>query len=234
MSLSARRLAGTIVTARFDWQGRSDAGGPLLPPARLSGATGSVLLAPVMRDLPSPSAERQEAAEREGFAKGFREGERAGELSAKNRMDPVFERMASTIDEIAGLRSGLMRRAERELVRLALAMAERVLRREIDVDRELLAVMARVAIDRLGENAVATIHLNPADYDAATAGREPEPGKAVETVADSNVPRGGCIVRSSFGTIDAGIDSQIRELSRALLGEDAEEEEGVCGSGAST
>jgi flagellar assembly protein FliH len=126
---------------------------------------------------------------------------------------------------VAGLRAGIMRRSERELVRLALAMAERVVRREIEIDRDLLAVMARVAIDRLGENAVATIHLNPADCDA-TMGRSAsaQPG-SVAVVADSSVPRGGCLVRSAFGTIDAGIESQMRELARALLGDESEQEE---------
>ena len=115
--------------------------------------------------------------------------------------------------------------SERELVRLSLAMAERIVRREIDIDRDLLAVMARVAIDRLGENAVATIHLHPTDCEAAMqrAGGA-QPG-SVEIVADVNVPRGGCLVRSAFGSIDAGIDAQMRELARALLGDDTGHEE---------
>jgi flagellar assembly protein FliH len=184
-----------------------------------------------MRDLPSPSAERLQAIEREAFAKGYAQGERAGEAAAAARLDATLQRLVATIDEIASLRTGVMRRAERELVRLALAMAERILRRQIDADRELLLVMARVAVERLGENAVATIRLNPTDYEAAVARRAPDPGKAVEVVADANVPRGGCLVRSAFGTIDASIDSQIRELSRALLGADMVEEQEEAGAG---
>ena len=114
-------------------------------------------------------------------------------------------------------------------MRLALAMAERVVRREIDIDRDLLAVMARVAIDRLGENAVATIHLNPADCEATMGRAASLQAGSVAVVADTNVPRGGCVVRSAFGTIDAGIDSQMRELARALLGDENEQEESAHG-----
>jgi flagellar assembly protein FliH len=178
-----------------------------------------------MRDLPSPSAERIQSIEREAFAKGYAEGERAGEHASAARIDAMIQRLVTTIDEVAALRTGMMRRAERELVRLALAMAERVVRREIDIDKELLVVMARVAVDRLGEHAVATIHMHPADCEAALSRRDPAQPGAVEIVADANVPLGGCLVRSAFGTIDTGIDSQMRELSRALLGEDGEGEE---------
>jgi flagellar biosynthesis/type III secretory pathway protein FliH len=215
MSPSARRLSSTVATDRFHWQ-RAAAPGPGVAPLLHRDASPATAPgpAPAMRDLPSPTAERIQAVEREAFAKGYAEGERAGDAAAAARIEAMIQRLA-----------GMMRRAERELVRLALAMAERVVRREIDLDRELLVVMARVAIDRLGQNAVATIHLHPADCEAALSQRDPAQPSSVEIVADVNVPRGGCQVRSAFGSIDAGIDSQMRELSRALLGDDGAEEE---------
>ena len=102
---------------------------------------------------------------------------------------------------------------------------ERIVRREIDIDKALLSVMARVAIDRLGEHAVATIHLHPSDCEVALSQRDPSQPGPVEIVADVNLPRGGCLVRSAFGSVDMGIDSQMRELARALLGDDDEQEE---------
>jgi flagellar assembly protein FliH len=187
--------------------------------------TATPAVAPAMRDLPSPTAERLEAIEREAFGKGYAEGERAGEAAASARIEAMLQRLTDTVTEIAGLRAGVMRRSERELVRLALAMAERIVRRELDIDRDLLAVMARVAIDRLGENAVATIHLHPSDAEAALQRTDGAQSGSVDIVADVNVPRGGCLVRSSFGSIDAGIDAQMRELARALLGDDSGHEE---------
>jgi flagellar assembly protein FliH len=226
MSPSARRLSSEVATDRFHWQRQSIAAPIVTPFLRREDAAPPVPeVAPAMRDLPSPSAERVQAIEREAFAKGFEAGEREGESAAAVRTDATIQRLMTTIDEIASLRTGLMRRAERELVRLALSMAERVIRREIAIDRELLVVMARVAIDRLGEHAVATIHLHPADCEAALGQRESDQPMGVELVADATLPRGGCVVRSAFGTIDASIDSQMRELSRALLGDETDEQE---------
>jgi|SRR5690606_8001001 len=234
MSPSARRLSSTVVTDRFAWQGsvahdvrRVE---PLLRTPELVPATA---VAPAMRDLPSPSADRIEAIERDAFDRGYADGERAGEAAAAVRSDAALARLTGTIEDIAALRVGIMRRSERDMVHLAVTMAERVLRREIDLDRELLVVMARIAIDRLGEQCAATIHLNPIDFDVVHSRRRHDLGKSVELVSDPAVARGGCLVRSTFGTIDTGIESQIRELSRALLGDEADQiREGIDGASA--
>jgi flagellar assembly protein FliH len=224
MSPSARRLASDVAIERFAWQAAPVAGRvvPLL--RRSEHPAPAAAAAPAMRDLPSPSAERLEAAEREAFARGYAEGERTGEAAARARVDAMLQRLAETVAGIADLREGVLRRSERELVRLALAMAQRVVRREVDIDRELLSVMARTAIDRLGENAVATIHLHPADCDAVREHGGAD-ASGLDVVADVNVPRGGCLIRSALGTIDAGIDAQMRELARALLGDETGQEE---------
>jgi flagellar assembly protein FliH len=225
MSPSARRLGGAVPTDRFQWQRQATPSAGVAPLLRRSEPSAPAPVAPAMRDLPSPSAERLHALEREAFEKGYAEGRHAGEHAAAQQAEPVMQRLVATIDEIASLRTGVMRRSERELIRLALAMAERIVRREIDIDKALLSVMARVAIDRLGEHAVATIHLHPSDCEVALSQRDPSQPGPIEIVADVNVPRGGCLVRSAFGSVDMGIDSQMRELARALLGDDDEQEE---------
>ena len=45
-------------------------------------------------------------------------------------------------------------------------------------------------------------------------------GGQVTIAADPRVPRGGCRVESEFGDIDAGVDAQIQEMARALLGDE--------------
>jgi flagellar assembly protein FliH len=232
MSRNAKRLTSEVATNRFEWPrpeaiGRGVQPGikppiqPIVPPR--------TPVQPREMPLPPPVAERVAALEREAFEKGRLEGERAGESAALARTDDLLRRLSATIDEIASLRVGMMRKTERELVRLAVAMAERIVRKEVQIDRELLAKMAHVAIERLGESVVATIHLNPVDHEALSARRDASLGQAVQLVADPAVEPGGCLVRSAFGVIDAGIDTQVREVARALLGDDASEEAGSDG-----
>lgn len=111
------------------------------------------------------------------------------------------------------------------MVELALAIARRIVRREVALDSELTVAMARVALERLGDSTSVTIRLNPDDYET-TAGRREAllPGSHVTVVPDTAVSRGGCLVQSDFGYVDASIDAQFQELARALLVEEGQEQ----------
>jgi flagellar assembly protein FliH len=227
MSASAQRLVAATEAPRMEWQ-RPEM---IARTPRFPGMTfvqAPIVGLPVLprsteaRDVhtPPPLSDRVVAADRDGYARGFAEGQRLGEHAASGQAQEVVGRLVSTIESVIALRGQVLRKAEHDLVKLALAMAERVLRRQVEAERDLLVVMARAAIDRLGENVTATIHLNPEDYAAATDGRAPTDDTSnVQVVADPQVPPGGCLVRSPFGVIDAGLDTQVRELSEAMLGD---------------
>jgi flagellar assembly protein FliH len=83
----------------------------------------------------------------------------------------------------------------------------------------LIAAMAHVALRKLGTSSPATIRLNPEDYTVVAHDGERWGGGQVTVVPDPAVARGGCLVESEFGRIDASIERQLEEMSRALLGE---------------
>lgn len=174
--------------------------------------------APPPPTAPEPVEARPSFAEleREAFMKGYAQGERAGAEAAARRGDATLRRLAQTVEELAGLRTELIQKTERQVVELALAIAGRVLRREVSIDRELLIAMARVALERLGENTSATIRLNPDDYAFIGAKAQVGDSSLVRVVADPLVSSGGCLVQSDFGLIDAGIDAQLGEMAAAL------------------
>jgi flagellar assembly protein FliH len=129
----------------------------------------------------------------------------------------MLRRLAQTLDELKALRETMVRQTEQQMVSLALAIARRILRREAAVDQDLLVAMARVALERLGESGTATIRLNPEDY-GATVQRHGDhwAGARVKVVADPGVSRGGCLVESEFGFIDASVDAQFDQVAHAL------------------
>ena len=175
----------------------------------------------VARRQPGDAAEEQArlaALERDAFAKGYTQGERAGIEAGAKRSDAMMRRLGETLEELASLRRTILHQSERQLVQLALALARRIVRREIAADEELLTALARVALDRLGDSGQATIRLHPDDYARAAARRVDQLASAHVTVlADPAVSRGGCLVESPFGFVDASIDAQFQELARALL-----------------
>jgi flagellar assembly protein FliH len=169
--------------------------------------------------MPAMTSTERATIEREAFGQGFAQGERAGAEAAAARSEAVLQRLKQTVGELQALRAEMIHKTERQVVQLAIAMARRIVHREITLDQELLTAMARVALDRLGESANATIRLHPDDY-AATAASQGEATGVVRIVADPMVRRGGCMVHSEFGLIDVSADAQIQELATALLGAD--------------
>ncbi|MGE3957508.1 MAG: FliH/SctL family protein [Vicinamibacterales bacterium] len=173
---------------------------------------------PVAEPATEPAAPRTSFAEleRDAFMKGYAQGERSGAEAAAKRGEATLRRLAQTVEELAGLRTELVQKTERQVVELALAIAGRVLRREVSLDRELLVAMARIALERLGENTSATIRLNPDDYAFIGAQAQVGDSSLVRVVADPLVSSGGCLVQSDFGLIDVGIDAQLGEMASAL------------------
>jgi flagellar assembly protein FliH len=221
MSSKAIRHATAVAVEHFDWTGLTEEA-PADRPAPAT-APAPAPAAP----LPSTPSFDRAAIEREAFAQGFAQGERSGAEAAAARSEAVLQRLKQTIEELQTLRAEMIHKTERQVVQLAIAMAKRIVHREISLDPELLSAMARVALDRLGDAASATIRLHPDDY-AATAGMNRDArteSSVVRVVADPVVRRGGCLVQSEFGLIDVSADAQIQELATALLGSDESQQQ---------
>jgi flagellar assembly protein FliH len=214
MSSSARRLVAPAVV-RFEWLGATQAGpvatGPIseMPP--------SAVPLPTLDEVRAAQQTHLATLEREAFASGYAAGERAGLEAGTKRAEAMLRRLAQTLDELKALRGTLIRQTEQHMVQLALAIARKILRREATIDQDLIVAMARVALERVGESGIATIRLNPEDH-ASTVQRHGDhwAGSRVKVVADPSVSRGGCMVESEFGFVDASVDAQFEQVAQAL------------------
>lgn len=168
---------------------------------------------------PTTSAGGDSGDVQDAFAQGYAQGERAGIELAARQLQAVHGRLGQTIDQLLSLREELTYRTERQVVDLAMAIAARILHREVSLDRELLLVMARLALDRMGDGTTATIRLHPDDEAAARGSRDSWPGGSVSIVADAAVKPGGCLVQTEHGQIEVGVDAQLKELASAILGD---------------
>jgi len=240
MSSKARRIDALDVQA-FSWAEAAPQPAPAAAPAPApapapAAAAKPAAAAPAAKPAAAPPAEavdleaRRAAVERDAFAKGFAQGEKAGAEAAAKRAEVMLRRLTETLEELTQLRAQMIHQTEHQMVELALAVARRIVHREISLDRDLLVAMARVALDRLGESARVTVRFNPEDFEVIAARAANWAGSNVSVVADARVSRGGCRVESDLGVMDAGVDSQIQEIARALLGDAAEHTGGRVGS----
>ena len=210
MSSRAKRLVAPAVVTPFSWGNEAPA--PMHSTAQEPQGISQAQLDAHLASL-----------EREAFAKGFAQGELAGADAAGQRAEMMLHRLMQTIEELTQVRAQMIHQTERQMVQLALAIAKRVVQREVSLDADLLVAMARVALERLGETAQVKIRLHPDDYEAAGAARVAQlSGSNVMILADAHLGRGGCRIESDMGIMDAGVEAQLQEIARTLLGDDGE------------
>jgi flagellar assembly protein FliH len=154
---------------------------------------------------------------REAHAAGAREGEIAGRNRAAAEMQPVIERLTRSIQEIANLRARLRREAEADVVQLALAIARRVIHREVAADPDALRGLVIAALEKLQGQEISRVKVHPSHVATVKAGlQQALSGGVVEVLADSSHELGSVIFETTRGNLDASVDSQLQEIERGL------------------
>jgi flagellar assembly protein FliH len=172
------------------------------------------------RDCAAQIAQMQQQCEQrvaEVRAAALREGEAAGRSRAAAELQPVMERLARSIEDIAQLRPRLRREAEADMVRLSLAIARRILRREMSVDPEAMHGLVLGALEKLQSQEIHRVRVHPSRAAAVDAClRQNLPGTSVEVVADPSREPGTVIFETTRGNLDASVDCQLQEIERGL------------------
>ena len=155
--------------------------------------------------------------EEQAYESGLRKGTALGEEQASRRLDPVAERLARTVEELAGQRRRVRREAEEDVVRLALAIGRRILHRELSIDPEALLGVVKAALKKLEGREVDRVRVQPVDLPLVKRHFE-QLGRLdrIEVVADSSLERGAVVFETPRGSLDASIETQLQEIQRGL------------------
>lgn len=128
------------------------------------------------------------------------------------------EELAATINQVSALSQIIAARHENDLVELAIAIAKKIVGREVTIDREIAFTLVKVSLAKLHDRAVAEVHLNPEDLAYVESQRERlEFRGALELIPDKSITVGGCLIHTDAGEIDGRIESQFEEIAHGLL-----------------
>jgi flagellar assembly protein FliH len=194
------RLASPLVWRQVGGAGPDEGGEPAAGPAR----TEQLELAC-----------RQKV--REAREAGLCEGETAGRNRAAAELQPVIERLARAIQEISNLRARLRREAEADVVKLALAIARRVVRREVAADPDALRGLVIAALEKLQGQEISRVKVHPSHVALVTSClQQALSGGTVEVLPDPARQPGSVIFETTRGNLDASVDAQLQEIERGL------------------
>jgi flagellar biosynthesis/type III secretory pathway protein FliH len=112
--------------------------------------------------------------------------------------------------------------ARADLVRLALAVAERVTHAEGLRNRKVAEATVAEALRTIGEARKVMLHVNPAEAEAMEAYLPDLLAKlgtieSVELKEDESVTAGGCEVRFGGGVVDGRLETQVKRIADELI-----------------
>jgi len=171
--------------------------------------------------------EREEQAYRKGFdagkAQGLNEGQDAGFELGIQRIEPLISTIKEALIQLKAIREETYRQLENELVELALAIAQKIICREIATDKETVVCVAREALAKVDDPGNVKIKMNPSDLEFINQTKYqlsnliPDVTK-VTFEAEESIQSGGCIIETELGEIDARIEKQLQAVKESFLG----------------
>jgi flagellar assembly protein FliH len=166
-------------------------------------------------------AEAQQRAveiEAEARAAGEAAGYQAGLARAAEELAEPRAAFAAAIAGVSELRDEVAAATERHAVELALAIAERIVGAAIEVDPTVVCEVVQGALRRVVERDRLVVDVNPDDVEIVREwiGQSEVGSAAVEIRAERRVGRGGAVVRTVEGEIDARIPEQL-DRARGVL-----------------
>lgn len=161
------------------------------------------------------------AAEKEFYDKGYAAGFRKGAESKEKETATAIETSLKLIREIEQIKKSTLENSEKNLLDLAFAIAEKVIHQEVSEDRGVVASILKEAIKDVLDRDGIKIRLNPKDYTYLSEISPPfltalDGIRNAAFEKDEGIGRGGLVIETQFGEVDARIEQQMKEVREAL------------------
>ncbi|MDR3725833.1 MAG: FliH/SctL family protein [Terracidiphilus sp.] len=206
-----------------DWQGWMETTEPCLaeeqPHAPVQTVKETEARAEFEKRLAEETRKSFEAGRERGRQEGRQQEHDAQAASVKAAEQMRVRQGAELIESFAQERDRYLHKVEQEVVKLALAVAARILRREAQMDPLLLTGAVRVAMGQLSGSTEVKLRVPAADLALWTDAIALLPNLALKPTvsAGEGMRLGDCVIETSMGSVDLGIRSQLGEIERGFF-----------------
>ena len=155
---------------------------------------------------------------------GLEQGTADGRAAAQAEMNEMLETMRGLVEATRSERHTVIESAEPEILKLSVTIAERILAAHLAADPSAVLDIVRAAIARLVNREKVTLRVNPGDVAMLRENRDQLMSMNdidnLRIIEDQRVDRGGIVIETDGGNIDAKISTQLREVRRLLAVDD--------------
>ena len=183
------------------------------------------LVADAVAKAKSLAIEIKENAYKEGHKTGYEEGfqtaYKEGENSAKGEFIPLLQTINSLVQELSEFRTMMYPKVEKEMIEMVTGLTKKILQHELNTNEDSVKQMILLAINSVIDKENMVIRIHPSDKAHAEA-FYPELKNLFSEIKNitfeehSGIEKGGCMIDTNFGTIDARIDQLEGQIDKIL------------------
>jgi flagellar assembly protein FliH len=166
----------------------------------------------------------RKTAEAEGKQAAMRAAEKVLDEKVGQRMQSALPAFQQIVAGIADAKHAWLAHWEGSTVKLATAIAAKILRRDAAALPEVTFASIREGLQMAAGRSTIRIHLHPADFETLKGqlnrlSTELKPLGESEIVSDPQITAGGCRIETAHGSIDQQFESQLARIERELTRE---------------
>ena len=159
---------------------------------------------------------------KEGYDEGYRKGQEAGFREGNLEAQRLTDRLHTIIERMMDKRQEILAETEQQIVDLVLLMTRKIVKVISENQRNVVVSNVVQALRKVKGRGEVIIRVNLNDVAMTTQHIKDflsaaENIKNITVVEDSTVDRGGCVIETDFGSIDAKIVSQLNEIEQRIL-----------------
>ncbi len=154
----------------------------------------------------------------EGYRIGRESGYSDGMAAARAELADALMVVQAAALSAQRVRDQLLASTEHEIVELVIESVRTVIGTRVESDPTFVLQTVEHALQRLGNQNVVRLRVNPADLSVVASHLDTRGGavQPFEVFGDGSIGIGGCIIDTAAGEIDARLDVQLEALTRAL------------------
>lgn len=161
----------------------------------------------------------------EGYKKGYDEGYelayKEGLEAGRKELEGIVSALRTALQGITELKKDLHRETEEEIVEIIIGALRKILMDEVQTNPETVFSTVKNALKRARDKERIIIRVNPEDIQTIKNHKQElleqiDGIKHLEFEEDSKIGRGGCILESDSGKIDARLENQLMAVEQAL------------------
>lgn len=165
---------------------------------------------------------QKENIESEAYQKGFEKGTAEGFEKGNAEVNRLIDRMHKVLESVMQRREEILQETESQIVELVILMARKVIKILSENQKNIVMANTLAALKKVKTRGKVILRVNIEDLKLTSAHvkefiEHVENIEGITILEDSSVEKGGVIVETDFGAIDARISSQLTELENKIL-----------------